>query len=86
MYFVFHLSAVGSSTDDEGSNYPGGRDGVEASTVGRGPDNIAEEDRRMEERKLKALNLLSKLHNDAPRLADVNKGLSNFEDCEFIIF
>lgn len=84
MYFVFHLSAVGSSTDDEGSNYPGGRDGVEASKVGRGPDNIAEEDRRMEERKLKALNLLSKLHNDAP--ADVNKGLSNFEDCEFIIF
>ncbi|XP_029681647.1 uncharacterized protein isoform X2 [Takifugu rubripes] len=77
-------SSHGSSTDDEGSNYPGGRDGVKASTVGRGPDNIAEEDRRMEERKLKALNLLSKLHNDAPRLADVNKGLSNFEDFDFL--
>ncbi|XP_029681648.1 proline-rich protein 36 isoform X3 [Takifugu rubripes] len=84
MQYDAGLTSSGSSTDDEGSNYPGGRDGVKASTVGRGPDNIAEEDRRMEERKLKALNLLSKLHNDAPRLADVNKGLSNFEDFDFL--
>lgn len=83
---MFALSAVGSSTDDDGSNYPGGRDEVEASVAGRGPDNSAEEGRRMEERKWKALNVLSKLHNDAPRLADANKGLSNFKDCEFIIY
>lgn len=85
MYFVFHLFAVGSSTDDKGSNYPGGRDGVEASVAARGRDNSAEEDRRMEGRKWKALNLLSKLHNDAPHLTDANKGLSKFEDCEFIV-
>lgn len=80
MCYVFHLSAVGSSTGDEASNYPGGRDGVEASVEGRGPDSRAEEDPSMEERKRKALNLLSQLHNDAPHLP----GPSNFEDCEFI--
>lgn len=80
MYFVFHVSAVGSSTDEEGASYPGGRDGAEASAEGRG----TEED-RMEERKWKALNLLSKLHDDTPCLADSNKCLSNFEDCEFIM-
>lgn len=79
LHFVFHVSAVGSSTDEEEANYPGGREGAEASAEGRG----AEED-RMEERKWRALNLLSKLHVDAPRLADSNC-LSNFEDCEFII-
>lgn len=77
MHFAFHVSAVGSSTDEDKANYPGGREGAEASAEGRG----AEED-RMEERKWRALNLLSKLHVDAPRLADSNKCLSNFGDCE----
>lgn len=79
MYFVFPVSAVGSSTDEEGANYPGGREGAQASAEGRG----AEED-GMEERRCKALNLLSKLHGDAPCLAESNQCLSNFEDCEFI--
>lgn len=79
------VSDEGSSTEDERSNYPGGTDGVVASLEGRGPENSTEEDRRMEERKWKALNLLSKLHNDAPHLTDANKGVSHFEDCKFFI-
>lgn len=80
MCFVFYVSAVGSSTDEEDAKCPGGREGAEPSAEGRD----AEED-RMEERKWKALNLLSKLHDDAACLANSNKCLSNFEDCEFII-
>lgn len=76
---MFHVSAVGSSTDEEEANYPGGREGAEASAEGRGAGGD-----RMEERKRRALNLLSKLRVDAPRPADSNC-LSNFEDCEFII-
>lgn len=39
----------------------------------------------MEERKTKALSMLSKLQDDRPRRqANANKGRSNFEDCEFI--
>lgn len=80
LHFVSHVSAAGSSTDEEEeANYPGGREGAEASAEGRG----AEED-GMEERKWRALNLLSKLRVDAPRPAD-SSCLSNFEDCELII-
>lgn len=65
----------GSSKEDEGPNeeefsYPGWRE---------------EEERRMEERKTKALSMLSKLQDDRPRRqANGNKGRSNFEDCKFI--
>lgn len=76
MHSVFHVSAVGSSTDEEGGDYSG----AEASAEGPGA-----EEHRMEERKRKARNLLSKLHDDAPCLAGSNNCPSNFEDCEHII-
>lgn len=94
MYFTFYLSAPGSSTDEKGpaegeSNYPGWRDQVESSAGGRRPGSLdhrtEEKDRRMEERKTKVLNMLSKLQDDTPRRPNSNKGRSNFEDCEFII-
>ncbi|XP_036976974.1 mucin-5AC isoform X1 [Acanthopagrus latus] len=68
-------SPPGSSKEDEGPNeeefsYPGWRE---------------EEERRMEERKTKALSMLSKLQDDRPRRqANGNKGRSNFEDFDFL--
>ncbi|XP_071358591.1 uncharacterized protein [Trachinotus anak] len=65
-----------SSTDEggpieEGSNYPGQRDQVESSAGGRSPESLdhraEEKERKMEERKTKVLNMLSKLQDDAPR-------------------
>lgn len=91
---MLYLSAPGPSTDERGpneeeSNYQGWRDQVESSAGGRRPGSLdhgtEEKDRRMEERKTKALNLLSKLQEDTPRQPNDNKGHSNFEDCEFII-
>ncbi|KAI3366626.1 hypothetical protein L3Q82_009313 [Scortum barcoo] len=70
-------SGHGSSTDEEGpteeeSNCPGWGDRVESSTGSL--------DHRAEERKTKALSMLSKLQDDAPRRSNSNKGRSNFED------
>ena len=93
MYFMLYLSAPGSSSEEgqpieEGSNYPGWRDQEESPAGGRKPGNIdrttEERDRWMEERKTKALKLLSKLQDDKHQL-NAGKGHSNFEDCEFII-
>lgn len=77
---MFHVSAVGSSTDEEGVNYPGGKEEAELCAEGRGAGGDG-----MEEGKRKALNLLSKLRDDAPCVTDSSKGLSNFEDCELKI-
>ncbi|XP_073336984.1 uncharacterized protein [Pagrus major] len=62
-------SSPGSSTDEGGT----WRD---HSTV--------EKDRRMEERKTKALSMMSKLQDHRPRQANGNKGRSNFEDFDFL--
>ncbi|XP_030296066.1 nascent polypeptide-associated complex subunit alpha, muscle-specific form-like isoform X2 [Sparus aurata] len=68
-------SPPGSSADD------GGPDEEESSYPGWGE----EKDRRMEERKTKALSMLSKLQDDRPRRqANANKGRSNFEDFDFL--
>ncbi|XP_076577916.1 uncharacterized protein LOC143314717 [Chaetodon auriga] len=73
---------------EEESNYPGWRDQIESSGGGRRPgslDGSAEErDRRMEERKTKVLNMLSKLQDDAPHQPNGSKGRSNFEDFDFL--
>lgn len=93
IYFVLYLSAPGSNTDKGGPTeeediYPGWRE-VESSAGGRRPGSLdqklEEKDRRMEERKTKVLNILSKLQDATPRQPKSNKGHSNFEDCEFII-
>lgn len=84
MFIMLYLPAVGSSTDEEELNYPGWRDQVKSSTEGRSPDNTTEEnDRRLEDRKTKALNLLSKLQDDMSRQQNGISGRSNFEDCKF---
>lgn len=78
--FILHLSDVGSSTDEEQCLHPEWGDRVEPPAGGgRSP----EQDRGMEERKTKALNLLSKLQEDSLHQPNGNKGRSNFEDCEF---
>lgn len=88
---MLSASAPGSSADEGGpteeeSNYPGWKEQAESSDGGRRTNHRAEEkDRRMEERKTKVLNMLSKLEDDTPRQPSGNKGCSNFEDCEFII-
>ncbi|KAM7367245.1 hypothetical protein PAMP_015160 [Pampus punctatissimus] len=68
----------GSSTDEGGpteeeSNYPGWKE-----------HRAEEKDRRMEERKTKALNMFSKLQEDTPRQPSSNTGCSNFEDFDFL--
>ncbi|KAM7378390.1 hypothetical protein PAMA_013342 [Pampus argenteus] len=68
----------GSSTDEGGpaeeeSNYPGWKE-----------HRAEEKDRRMEERKTKALNMFSKLQEDTPRQSSSNAGCSNFEDFDFL--
>ncbi|GLD74766.1 flocculation protein FLO11-like protein [Lates japonicus] len=74
----------GSSTDEggpaeEGSSYPGWRDQESL-------DNRTEEkERRMEERKTKVLNVLSKLQDDTPLQKKSSKGHSNFEDWNKIV-
>lgn len=83
--FILHLSDLGSSTDERGPDeerciYPEWRDPVEPPAEGR---RSPEQDRGMEERKTKALNLLSKLQEDSLRQPNGNKGRSNFEDCEY---
>ncbi|XP_018552775.2 uncharacterized protein LOC108897564 [Lates calcarifer] len=76
-------SSHGSSTDEggpteEGSSYPGWRDQESL-------DNRTEEkERRMEERKTKVLNVLSKLQDDTPLQKKSSKGHSNFEDFDFL--
>ncbi|XP_068573341.1 histone-lysine N-methyltransferase 2D isoform X1 [Cebidichthys violaceus] len=78
----------GGPTEEEEANYPGWGDRVESSAEGRRPgsvdDRTEEKDGRMEERKTKVLNLLSKLQDDTPRQPNSNKGCSNFEDFDFL--
>ncbi|XP_049422781.1 uncharacterized protein LOC125882878 isoform X1 [Epinephelus fuscoguttatus] len=85
------VSNHGSSTD-EGSptedGYPEWRDREESSAGGTGPESFdhkaEEKDRRMEERKTKVLNMLSKLQDNTPRQPKGSKGRSNFEDFDFL--
>lgn len=84
---LYYLCRPGSSTHEgapteEGANYQG-----ESSDGGRSPESVEdrteEKERRMEERKMKVLNVLSKLQDDTPRQNKSSKGCSNFEDCKF---
>lgn len=80
-----NFSAPGSSPTeggptDEEANYPGLRNRVQRPGS---LDWSPEEKRRMEERKTKALSMLSKLQDDTPRQSNNSEGRSNFEDCEF---
>ncbi|KAM4569994.1 uncharacterized protein PAE49_009251 isoform 2-T2 [Odontesthes bonariensis] len=72
----------GSPTEEE-PNYPGRSDQVQRRP--ESPDHRAvEKDRRMEERKTKVLNILSKLQDNTPRQSKTNKSHSNFEDFDFL--
>ncbi|XP_023275137.1 flocculation protein FLO11-like [Seriola lalandi dorsalis] len=70
----------GGPTEDE-PNYPGQRGQVESWHGGRSPESL---ERRMDEKKTKVLNMLSKLQDDTPRKKGSSKGCSNFEDFEFL--
>lgn len=70
--------------DEEESNYPGWRDQAESPAGGRRPGSLEDNESKMEERKAKVLNVLSKLQDETPRQSKSSKGHSNFEDCEFI--
>ncbi|XP_034719463.1 uncharacterized protein LOC117938729 [Etheostoma cragini] len=76
----------GGPTEEE-AIYPGWRE-VESSPGGRRPRSLdhklEEKDRRMEERKTKVLNILSKLQDITPRRPKSSKGHSNFEDFDFL--
>ncbi|XP_044042403.1 uncharacterized protein LOC122871396 isoform X2 [Siniperca chuatsi] len=78
----------GSSTHEGESNYPEWREQVESSAGGRRPGSLdhrtEEKDRRMEERKTKVLNMLSKLQDDMPRQPNSNKDRSNFKEFDFL--
>lgn len=88
---MFHAFVPGSYTEGGGhtedeSNYPGWRDGgtVESAEAGSRRGTLDHRnDPRMEERKTKAMHMLSKLQNETPRKS-INKGCSNFEECESI--
>lgn len=69
---------------EEESNYPGWRDQAESLAGGRSPGSLEDKESKMEERKTKVLNVLSKLQDETPRQSKSSKGHSNFEDCEFI--
>ncbi|TDG96573.1 hypothetical protein EPR50_G00230120 [Perca flavescens] len=82
----------GSNTDkgaptEEEAIYPEWKE-VESSAGGRRPGSLdqklEEKERRMEERKTKVLNILSKLQDATPRQPKSNKGHSNFEDFDFL--
>lgn len=90
MYFMLCKDSPGSIADDGGAteeefDYPGGNEPVDLAGGRRTTSSqhrAEEKDRRMEERKTKVLNLLSKLQDDSAHQADNNTGCSNFEDCE----
>lgn len=92
LYFVFNVFVPGSSADGEGhikdeSSCSGWRDHGEFADTGSRPgtvDQKTEEDIWMEERKTKAMHVLSKLQDETRRKCNSNKGCSNFEDCESI--
>lgn len=70
------------------SHRPRWRDHNEPSAGGRrsgNTDRSAEEELMMEERRTKALNLLSMLQEETPLRPNATKAFSNFEDCEFIV-
>lgn len=86
VYFTLYAFTPGSHTDEGGhdeekSNYPGWRDQV----GGRRTESLEDKESRMEERKTKVLNMLSKLQDDTPQQSKSSKGHSDFEDCEFIL-
>ncbi|KAM6961588.1 uncharacterized protein LKV04_020608 [Tautogolabrus adspersus] len=79
------FSADDGGPTEEYSDYPGWRDQIETPTGERRPHLSPEEkERRMEEKKTKALSMLSKLQDDAPRQTKSSKGRSNFEDFDFL--
>lgn len=83
----------GSSAEERGpsrqeSHHPRWRDHKEPSAGGRrtgNTDRSTEEELMMEERRTKALNLLSMLQEETPLRPNATTGFSNFEDCEFIV-
>ncbi|XP_040005299.1 uncharacterized protein LOC120801970 [Xiphias gladius] len=81
-------STHGGGPSEEESNYAGWRDPVESSAGGRSPESLEhrfeEKASRLEERKTKVLNMLSKLQDDTPRKNKSSKGCSNFEDFDFL--
>ncbi|XP_065807649.1 uncharacterized protein [Labrus bergylta] len=79
------FSADDGGLTEEDSDHSGRRDQIETPTGERRPHLSPEEkERRMEEKKTKALSMLSKLQDDAPRQAKSSKGRSNFEDFDFL--
>ncbi|XP_030576571.1 flocculation protein FLO11 [Archocentrus centrarchus] len=70
--------------DEEKSNYPGWRNQVQTPVEGRRPESLTDKESRMEERKTKVLNMLSKLQDDTPEQSKSSKGHSNFEDFDFL--
>ncbi|XP_061571252.1 uncharacterized protein LOC133424583 [Cololabis saira] len=86
-------SSNGSHTDirspgDKKPEYPGKTDQVLPSDGDRRPESpeykSEERERRMEERKTKVLNMLSKLQDSVPRRSRGSNSHSDFEDCQFI--
>ncbi|XP_035762530.1 uncharacterized protein LOC102781111 isoform X2 [Neolamprologus brichardi] len=74
----------GGGPDEEESNYPGWRDQAESLAGGRSPGSLEDKESKMEERKTKVLNVLSKLQDETPRQSKSSKGHSNFEDFDFL--
>nr|XP_023008424.2 uncharacterized protein LOC101478573 isoform X2 [Maylandia zebra] len=80
-----HSSHTGEGgPDEEESNYPGWRDQAESPAGGRRPGSLEDKESKMEERKAKVLNVLSKLQDETPRQSKSSKGHSNFEDFDFL--
>ncbi|CAJ1054513.1 uncharacterized protein LOC122871396 isoform X4 [Xyrichtys novacula] len=78
-------SRVGEQGPTEGdSDHPGWRNQVKTPAGGSRPGSVEEKERRMEERKTKALNMLSKLQDKTPHQAKSRGGRSNFEDFDFL--
>ncbi|XP_041637040.1 uncharacterized protein LOC121505638 [Cheilinus undulatus] len=65
--------------EEEEADYRGWRDQTESPTGGRRPDHGEEE-----ERKTKALSMLSKLQDDSRHQEKSSKGRSNFDDFDFL--
>ena len=85
--FISGAPADNGNPTGEEPSHPAGRDRDLPSGGERRPDSPgrrdAEKERRMEERKTKVLNVLSKLQDSSPRQSRSSKSRSNFEDCEF---
>nr|XP_020443312.1 uncharacterized protein LOC109952528 isoform X2 [Monopterus albus] len=78
-----------SSTDQGGPtendiSYQGWGDQVESSAGGRRPNFLDHRNELTEERKTKALHMLSKLQDNTPQKSNTHKHHSNFEDFDFL--